>query len=99
SVELSLAKFICARLPHRHPSRLAALAPQVDGQSNKLDTLSSDEVRRIASPIRLATESTRMLRATRTASVGWMESVMTSSFSFEAVMRATAPPESTPWLI
>ena len=56
-------------------------------------------VRPIASPIRVAIESTRMLRATRTASVGWIESVMTSSFSREAVMRATAPPDSTPWVM
>ena len=40
-----------------------------------------------------------MLRATFTASVGWIESVMTSSFSFEVAMRATAPPESTPWVM
>ena len=40
-----------------------------------------------------------MLRATLTASVGWIESVMTSSLSREAVMRATAPPDSTPWVM
>src|SRR5262249_3607902 len=56
-------------------------------------------VRPMASPIRLATESVRILRATLTAWVGWIESVMTSSLSREAVMRATAPPESTPWVI
>jgi hypothetical protein len=42
---------------------------------------------------------TRMLRETRTASVGWIESVMTSCLSFEAVMRATAPPDRTPWVM
>ena len=56
-------------------------------------------MRAIASPIKVAIEMTRMLRATLTASVGWMESVITSSFSCEAVMRATAPPESTPWVM
>ena len=40
-----------------------------------------------------------MLRAARTASVGWIESVITSSLSCEAVMRATAPPDSTPWVM
>ena len=40
-----------------------------------------------------------MLRATFTASVGWIESVITSSLSFELVMRETAPPESTPWVM
>src|SRR6266487_4537701 len=68
-------------------------------QSNRLDTDSSAAVRPMASPIRLATESVRILRATLTAWVGWIESVMTSSLSREAVMRATAPPESTPWVI
>src|SRR5262245_23483612 len=78
------------------PSRL----PVGDSrQSNRLDTDSSAAVRPMASPIRLATESMRILRATLTAWVGWIESVMTSSLSREAVMRATAPPESTPWVI
>ena len=53
----------------------------------------------MASPMRLATESVRILRATLTAWVGWIESVMTSSLSRDAVMRATAPPERTPWVI
>src|SRR5262245_8979240 len=69
------------------------------GQSNRLETDSSAAVRPIASPIRVAIDSTLMLRATRTASVGWIESVMTSSLSCDAVRRATAPPDSTPWLI
>ena len=38
----------------------------------------------MASPSSGAIEMTRMLRATFTASVGWIESVMTSSFSLEA---------------
>src|SRR5262249_30148903 len=68
-------------------------------QSNRLETDSSAAVRPIASPLRLATERVRILRATLTAWVGWIESVMTSSLRLEAVMRATAPPESTPWVI
>src|SRR5688572_26181860 len=68
-------------------------------QSNRLETDSSRAVRAIASPIRVAMPMTRMLRDTRTASVGWIESVMTSSFSLDEVMRATAPPERTPWVI
>ena len=40
-----------------------------------------------------------MLVAPRTALVGWMVSVMTNSFSREELMRVTAPPESTPWVI
>ena len=51
------------------------------------------------SPIRVAIDMTRMLRATFTGSVGAMESVITSSFNFEPAIRATAPPESTPWVI
>ena len=31
--------------------------------------------------------------------VGWIELVITSSCSFEPVMRATAPPDSTPWVM
>jgi hypothetical protein len=50
-------------------------------QSNRLDTDSSDAVRPIASAISDAIDSVRMLSAFRTASVGWIESVMTSSFS------------------
>ena len=56
-------------------------------------------MRAIASPISGAIEMTRMLRATRTASVGAIVSVSTSSLSCEAAMRATAPPDSTPWVI
>jgi hypothetical protein len=41
----------------------------------------------------------RMLGVFLTASVGWMVSVITSSFNGEAAMRATAPPESTPWVM
>src|SRR5262249_11800063 len=67
------------------------------GQSNRLDTDSSAAVRPIASPISVAIESTRMLAATRTASEAWIESVITSSLRRDAVVRATAPPESTPW--
>src|SRR5262252_9204122 len=70
-----------------------------DAQSKRLETDSSLAVRPMASPIREAIDSTRMLRATRTASVGWIESVMTSSFSPDAVMRPTAPPDRTPWVI
>src|SRR5437016_4434144 len=66
-------------------------------QSNRLETDSSAAVRAIASEMRPAIESVRILAALRTASVGWIESVMTSSLSREEVMRVTAPPESTPW--
>ncbi len=47
----------------------------------------------MASPIRSAIEMTRMLGASSTPCVGWMESVITSSCSFEPLMRATAPPD------
>jgi hypothetical protein len=40
-----------------------------------------------------------MLRDTLTASVAWIVSVMTNCLSREAVMRATAPPDRTPWVI
>ena len=59
----------------------------------------ADAVRAMASPISGAMGIVRMLRATFTASVGWIESVITSSLSFELVMRETAPPESTPWVM
>src|ERR1700722_1255365 len=68
-------------------------------QSNRLETDSSEAVRPIASPIRVATDKIRMLRAPLTALVGWIESVMTSSLSREPAMRATAPPDSTPWVM
>lgn len=68
-------------------------------QSNRLETLSSFAVRAMASPISEATDSTRMFFASFTASVGRIVSVMTSSLSFEADMRAAAPFERTPWVI
>ncbi len=68
-------------------------------QSNRLDTDSSWLVRLIASPSSAAVEITRILCADCTAVVGWIESVITSSFSIEDVTRATAPPERTPWVI
>src|SRR5258708_15236984 len=68
-------------------------------QSNRLDTDSSAAVRPMASAISEAIESTRMLGAWRTASVGWIESGMTSSLSREEGMRAAAAPHSTPVLI
>src|SRR5947208_16650648 len=68
-----------------------------DTQSNRLDTDSSDAVRLIASAVRGAIVSVRILAALLTASVGRIESVMTSSFSLEPAIRAAAPPDSTPW--
>jgi chromate transporter len=68
-------------------------------QSNRLETDSSLAVREIASPIRSAIVTTRTLCAAWTPEVGWMESVITSSLSLEPAIRATAPPESTPWVI
>src|SRR5882724_8245929 len=76
---------------------LALSPPRV--QSNRLDTDSSAAVRLIASAIRGAIGRVRMLAALTTASVGWIESVMTNSFSREEVMRVTAPPDSTPWVM
>ena len=67
--------------------------------SNRLETLSSRLVRPMASPSSDDTEMTRMLRAIFTASVGMIESVMTNCFSLDEVMRATAPPERTPWVM
>ena len=60
-------------------------------QSNRLETDSSCAVRWIASEIRSAIESKRMFGVFLTASVAWIESVMTSSFSFDDAMRAAAP--------
>src|SRR5258708_5368249 len=80
-------------------SRPAAATRLPRFQSNRLETDSSAAVRAIASPMRAATDRVRMLRPCLTASVGWIESVMTSSLSREPVMRATAPPDSTPWVM
>src|SRR5947199_5418247 len=80
------------------PSRSRQVTPKID-QSNRLETLSSLAVRAIASPISGPIDSVRIFSATRTASVGWIVSVTTSSFRCEAEMRATAPPESTPCVI
>ena len=81
--------------------RAAGLALRLlRAQSNRLDTDFSSAVRLIASPSSVAIETTRMLRARRARrSVGSIESVITSSRSFEAVMRATAPPDRTPWVM
>ncbi len=68
-------------------------------QSNRLETDFSSAVRRIASPNRVAMETTRIFRALSIAAVDSIESVITSSFKREAVMRATAPPDKTPWVI
>src|ERR1700738_3696320 len=79
--------------------RKSAFAHPTKPQSNKLDTDSSAAVRAMASAISGAIGSVRMFLALRTASVGRIESVMTSSLSLEDVIRAAAPPDSTPWLI
>src|SRR6266404_5681121 len=63
------------------------------------DTDSSEAVRLMASAISGAIGRVRMLGVLRTAAVGWIESVITSSFSLEEAIRAAAPPDSTPWLI
>ena len=56
-------------------------------------------VRPIASAIRPAIEMVRMFGALLTASVGRIESVMTSSLSRDEAMRAAAPPDNTPWVM
>ena len=86
-----IPNFPCARRRRR--------ADRLPRRSNRLETLSSLAVWAIASPIGGAMEITRILLATRTASVGAIVSVTTSSFSREAAMRATAPPDNTPWVI
>ena len=68
-------------------------------QSNRLDTDSSVAVREIASPIRSAIEMTRMFSAASTLDEGWIELVITSSLSLEPAILATAPPDSTPWVM
>ena len=72
---------------------------RADVQSNRLDTDSSVAVRPIASPINDAIGRIRILPAASTSLVGWIESVITSSFSRDFAMRVTAPPDRTPWLI
>src|SRR5205085_8712164 len=83
---------------HGFPATSAGMTIYI-AYSNKLDTDSSRLVRPIASPSREAIGVTRILRAIFTASVGWIESVITSSFSLDDVTRVTAPPDNTPWVI
>lgn len=71
-------------------------ARETCSQLNRLETDSSDAVREMASPMRSAIVMTRTFGAASTADVGWIESVMMSSLSFELEIRATAPPERTP---
>ena len=52
---------------------------------------------RMASPISGATGRRSIFRQARTASGAAMLSVMTSFSMAEEEIRATAPPESTPW--
>jgi hypothetical protein len=80
----------------QRPFILKHVPCQFEAQSKRLDTLSSLAIRAIASPIKGAIETTLILLETRTASVAWIVSVMTISLSWEAAMRATAPPERTP---
>src|ERR1700722_16442035 len=68
-------------------------------QSNRLETDSSAAVRLMASPISVAIGSTRILLDSVTACVGWIESVITNSLRLDLPTRATAPPESTPWVM
>ncbi len=91
-----------SRVPYRRgEGRRQGEAPgrRAVDQMKRLETDFSLAVRLIASPISGAIEGMRMLEAVFTASVGWIESVITSSFSIEPPMRATAPPESTPWVM
>src|SRR3546814_8000140 len=68
-------------------------AASKNGQSKSEETLVSSAMRLIASPSKGATVSARTLPLSLTASVGWIESVMTSSVSSLASTRANAPPE------
>ena len=67
-------------------------------QSNRLETDFSLAMRSIASPSRLAMEMRRIFGHFRMSSVAAIESVTTRDFSLESRMRATAPPDSTPWV-
>src|SRR5882672_3991533 len=94
---------VFAGFVHSLPSR-STRTPPIWGlgpafQSNRLETDSSAAVRPIASPMRAATDRVRMLEAPLTAWVAWIESVMTSSLRREPAMRATAPPDKTPWVM
>jgi glutathione S-transferase len=74
-------------------------SPPTRNQSNRLETELSSAMRRTASPIRGAIVSVRMVFEATVASVARMVSEMTSSLSAEALTRATAPPDSTPWVM
>ena len=91
---------VAARAPSTILLRRMVPLPRFRGagkyQSNRLDTDSSAAVRLMASPIRLAIESTRMFFDALMALVGWIESVITSSLSWDFSTRGMAPPDSTP---
>lgn len=65
-------------------------------QSKRLETLSSREMRRMASPISGAMVTTRMFSASLTAWVGSIESVITSDLRALFLIRSTAAPDRTP---
>jgi len=65
-------------------------------QSNRLETLASSEIRRIASASSGAMVRRRTLPSLGSASPVQIESVTTSSDSSDAPTRAMAPPDSTP---
>jgi hypothetical protein len=72
--------------------------PDLFGMYRQLNNISA-AVRPMASPIKVPISSTRILPAASTSLVGSIESVITSSFRLDLAMRATAPPDKTPWLI
>jgi hypothetical protein len=96
------------RLAWRRPQVPVAKAPRgatpnsmisrLSAQLKRLGTERSSLIRVIASAISGAMVNWRTLRDTRTASVAWMLSVVTSISSGEADTRATAPPDRTPWV-
>ena len=68
-------------------------------QSTRLLTELSSAIRRIASPTKGAIGRMRMRSEASAASVGRIVSVITSSLRLDPLIRATAPPDNTPWVI
>ena len=90
------AKLVANLITHAGADRVMTLDLHA-GQIQGFFDIPTDNL--YASPSRFAVVMTRILCADWTEVVGWIESVITSSFSLEAAMRATAPPDRTPWVI
>jgi len=63
------------------------------------DLFDSEQAKRLFAFIAVGGQLGAIAGPLFTASLGWMESVITSSLMREFMMRATAPPDRTPWVM